>query len=262
VATFLRDQFIKNVTVNEDLLQQISTFLLELEAEINKTTEDKNNEIVSIVHIIRFDNRGYQLADFSDVKKFYAQASQVERLIFMLNSSGSKPKNNSNTSIELRFDANDPNNSYLKIESEDGHFVDSVFCRLIEIIKRFQNHNGKVRNNWTQLLVQLLGVGLGFVVSLIASLKLYPFVKIENAFVITFLFTFLIFSNTWGVINQQLLMLINKLFPNVRFARIGHSRWNWVLQGLIGGLIVTFAALIVTSIFSWASQILSNYVQW
>ncbi|HFQ5066102.1 TPA: hypothetical protein ACGUVR_004707, partial [Vibrio vulnificus] len=266
VGTFLRDQFIKNVTVDEELLQQVNDFLAERCISSNEQLEKKGGvqeDVLLQNYIIRFDNRGYKLTEFSDVQKYYAQATKVERVIFTLDSNRAAFSNKQQgTSIELRLDSNEPNNTTLQVSSDDGDLVDSVFCGLLEIIKKFQNHNGKIRNNWTQLLIQLLGVGLGFVASLVMALKLYPYVKIESAFIITFLFTFLVFSNAWGFINQQILNLVNKLFPNVRFARAGRSPLNWLWQALVGGLIVAFALLIINGILDWVIKVLGNYVQW
>lgn len=266
MGTFLRDQHIKNVSVNEELLQQINRFLCERESSTNALLEEKGaaqDDFLLLNYIVRFDSRGYKLTDFSDVKKYYSQASNVERIIYTLDSNRAISSNKQQgTSIELRFDSNDPNNTYIQISSDDGDLVDSVFCGLLEILKKYQNHNGKIRNAWTQVLIQTLGVGLGFVASLIIALKVYPFVKIESAFVITFLFTFLVFSNTWGYINQQLLNLVNRLFPNIRFIRAGRYRWTWVWQSLVGGLIVAFALLIINGILDWVIKILSTYVQW
>ncbi|AXX59670.1 hypothetical protein [Vibrio vulnificus] len=266
MGTFLRDQHIKNVSVNEELLQQIDDFLSDRERSTNEVLEEKGavqEDFLLLHYVIRFDNRGYKLSNFSDVKKYYSQASKVERIVYTLDSNRAVFSNKQQgTSIELRFDSNDPNNTYLQISSDDGDLVDSVFCGLLEIVKKYQNHNGKIRNAWTQLLIQILGVGLGFVASLLITLKVYPFVKIENAFVITFLFTFLIFSNAWGYINQQLLNLVNRLFPNIRFIRAGRYRWTWVWQSLVGGLIVAFALLIINGILDWVINILRAYVQW
>ncbi|MCF9448072.1 hypothetical protein [Vibrio parahaemolyticus] len=266
MGTFLRDQHIKNVSVNEELMQQIDDFLSDRGRSTNEVLEEKGaveDDCLLLNYVIRFDNRGYKLSNFSDVKKYYSQASKVERIVYTLDSNRAVFSNKQQgTSIELRLDSNDPNNTYLQISSDDGDLVDSVFCGLLEIIKKYQNHNGKIRNAWTQLLIQILGVGLGFVASLLITLKVYPFVKIENAFVITFLFTFLIFSNAWGYINQQLLNLVNRLFPNIRFIRAGRYRWTWVWQSLVGGLIVAFALLIINGILDWVINILRAYVQW
>ncbi|EJG0984937.1 hypothetical protein C4G85_RS22230 [Vibrio parahaemolyticus] len=266
MGTFLRDQHIKNVSVNEELLQQIDDFLSDRGRSTNEVLKEKGavqEDFLLLNYVIRFDNRGYKLSDFADVKKYYSQASKVERIVYTLDSNRAVFSNKQQgTSIELRFDSNDPNNTYFQISSDDGDLVDSVFCGLLEVIKKYQNHNGKIRNAWTQLLIQILGVGLGFVASLLITLKVYPFVKIENAFVITFLFTFLIFSNAWGYINQQLLNLVNRLFPNIRFIRAGRYRWTWMWQSLVGGLIVAFALLIINGILDWVINILRAYVQW
>ncbi|ENM5927925.1 hypothetical protein ILY70_004022, partial [Vibrio mimicus] len=74
MGTFLRDQHIKNVSVNEELLQQINDFLSDRERSTNEVLEEKGavqEDFLLLNYVIRFDNRGYKLSDFSDVKKYY-----------------------------------------------------------------------------------------------------------------------------------------------------------------------------------------------
>lgn len=266
MAKFLRDQYISNVTVSEELLQQIDDYLIEKQTTINTYHEKSNgssDELILINYVIRFDNRGYKLTEFQDIKRIYSHAMKVERVIFTLESTFATQSNRQTGSwLELRFDANDQNSTYLQISSDESELVDSIFCGLIEIINKHKNLNGKIRNVFTELLIQLLGVGLGFVASLVLSLKIHPFVKIENSLIITFLFMFLVFSNTWGYINQQMLRFINILFPNIKFIRTGKSRWNWLWQALVGGLIVAFSLLVLNSILDWVITIMRNYVNW
>lgn len=264
MAKFLRDEYLKNITITEQMLDLIDEFLTERETITNEELEKskaQDNQYLILNYIIRFDNRGYKLNDFSDVKKYYAQATNVERIIITLDSTESVNTNRLyGTHYEIRLDSKDPNNTYIQVSSDDGDAVDSVFCGLMEIVKKCNNHNGKIRNTWSQLLVQIFGVATGFVMSLIAGLKIAPYVKVENSFVITFLFAFLIFSNAWGFINQQLLRYIDYSFPNVKFSRQGKSSLHWLSQALVGGIVVAFTLLIISNAFDWVGKILGEYI--
>ena len=264
MAKFLRDEYLKNITITEEMLNLIDEFLVDRKISTNEElerNEAQDNQYLVLKYIIRFDNRGYKLNDFSDVKKYYKQATNIERVIITLDSTESVNSNRlCGSHYEIRLDSKDPNNTYIQVSSDDGDAVDSVFSGLMEIVKKFNNQNGKIRNTWSQLLVQILGVATGFVISLIAGQKIAPYVKVENSFVITFLFAFLIFSNAWGFINQQLLRYIDYSFPNVNFSQQGKSSLHWLSQALVGGIIVAFTLLIISNVFEWVGKILGEYI--
>jgi hypothetical protein len=258
LANFLRDGYLENITVTEQTIEQINDFLKEREFSYNQKfkTEHAKKQALELNYIIRFDGRGFKLNDFSELKKHYAQANEIERIIFTLSSTD----NNDETSFEVRIDSKEPKNTLIQVSSDDGDAVDSVFCGLFEIINKGQNKNGFIRNTWTEFLVQILGVIFGFTISLIAGLQAAPFIKIENAFVITFLFAFLIFSNSWGFINQQLLRFLHYSFPNVKFSRQGKSSLHWLSQALVGGIVVAITILVLGRSFSWLGSMLGQYI--
>ena len=264
MAKYLRDEILKNITITEQTLELIDEFLSERGTTTNAALTAAGaaaEQHLLMTYIIRFDNRGYKLTDFTDVKKYYAQATKVERVICLLDSAQSEKTNRMyGTHFEIRLDLTDPNNNYIQVTSDDGDAVDSVFCGLMDIIKKCQNQNGLVRNTWSQLLVQVFGVAAGFIISLIAGVKIAPHFNIDNAFIISFLFAFLIFSNTWGFINQQIHRFLNYSFPNIRFSRAGKSSLHWLAQALVGGLVVAFTLLIISQLFGWVGHILGQYV--
>lgn len=264
MAKFLRDEHLKNITVNEQTLELINSFLVDRGISTNQELEKaggSKDDILLLAYIIRFDNRGYKLTDFNDVKKYFAQASKVERIIFVLDSNTSERTNRMyGTHYEIRFDSLDSNNTYIQVASDDGDAVDSVFNGLKDIINKGKNRNGYIRNTWSQLLVQIFGVAAGFFISLIAGLKASPYLSIENAFVITFLFAFLIFSNAWGFINQQILRLLDFSFPNVRFVQANKNTLHWLVQALVGGLVVAFTLLLISGLFEWVGKILGKFI--
>ena len=264
MAKYLRDEHLKNITINEQSLELINSFLIERGISTNREVEQANgseDDILRLTYIIRFDNRGYKLTDYNDVKKYFSQADKIERIIFTLDSNTSERTNRMyGTYYETRFDSIDPNNTYIQVASDDGDAVDAVFSGLKEIINKGKNNNGHIRNTWSQLLVQIFGVAVGFLISLIAGLKASPHLNIENSFVISFLFAFLIFSNAWGFINQQLLRFLDFAFPNVRFVQPNKNSWHWLAQALVGGLVVALTLLFISGIFEWVGKILGQFI--
>lgn len=264
MAKYLRDEFLKNINVSLQTLELINDFLIDRLISTNKEIEanqGSKDDILLLTYIIRFDERGYKLNDFSDVKKYFTQANKVERIIFILDSNTSERTNRMyGTHYEVKFDAFNSENTYIQVASDDGDAVDSVFNGLKDIVNKGQNKNGYIRNTWSQLLVQIFGVASGFILSLIAGLKISPNLNFDNSFVITFIFVFLIFSNTWGFINQQILRFLGFSFPNVKFVQPNKNSWHWLAQALVGGLVVAFTLLIINGIFDWVGQILGQFI--
>lgn len=268
MARFLRDIRVSNVTISENILQLVHDLLVDRCSAVNTaidqqdlTDAKKADEKIYLSYVIRFDNRGYHLQDANEALRYFQQASEVERIIFTLDSAKSeRTGRNYGTHFELRLDAKDVNNCSIQASSDNGDVVDSVYNGLLEIIRKGKNNNGWVRNTWTQLVVQVLGVGIGFVLSLIAAIKTAPNLNVENALVLTFIFAFLIFSNAWGFINQQILRLLNYSFPNIRFERQGKAGIHWLVQTLVGGLLVAFFLFIFGQTMGWLGGVFGAYV--
>lgn len=264
MGRFLRDEFVKNISVDEKALMQISHFFQEKENEINISLGNmatQREKVVYLTFIIRFDKKGYRFHDFDDVIKCYREAHKVERVIFTLESTESSGSNRLvGTVIELRLDAKDKNNTNMTISSDDRNLVDASFANLSELVGKLKNNNHLIRNNWTQFAIQIIGVVTGFIVSLWAAIKLAPHLKIQTPFVFSFLFIFLVFSNTWGYLNQQILNLINFCFPNLRFERRSKDAIHWILQALIGGITIAILLFLLGKIFSYVGEILNGLV--
>jgi len=265
MAKFLRDEHVKNLSITEETLDMINEFLVDREATTNDTlgtTEENKKNILLLTYVIRFDNRGHKLNDFDEIKKYYSQAKNVERVLFILDSNLSERTSRMyGTYFEVRLDYNDPNNCIVTAASDDEDSVNSVFNGIMDILNDCKNNNGRVRNSWTQLFVQIFGVAAGFVISLIAGLQISPYINIDNAFVIVFIFMFLIFSNAWGFINHQINAFLNYSFPNIRFIRKGKDSLHWLLQTVIGGLVVAVFLLLIGKASQWVGKILGQFIQ-
>ncbi len=123
-----------------------------------------------------------------------------------------------------------------------------------------KNQNAWVRTAWTHLVVQIIGVTLGFILSLWAAVKISPKLAIENAFVISFLFVLLIFSNTWTYLNQKIISFINTLFPTLKFNRPRKDPMHGLIKAIIAGIAIAVMLYILNWVFSYVGDILGSLV--
>ncbi len=128
------------------------------------------------------------------------------------------------------------------------------------LVKR-ENRNSLARSAWTQLIIQLLGVFLGFLASLWAGSRIAEQLNIENAFLISFLLVLLLFANLWTHVTRALHVLVNSAFPNLRFFRKSRDRMHWLLQTIIGGVVIAVTLYLIGLVFSYAGSVLGAFVK-
>lgn len=242
MAYYLRDQLIENISVDAETICQISSVF---EDRLNTLTPQEGEAIHAqafFTYIIRFDSKGYRVFSLDELLRYFNQAKEVERVIFTLETTEStQSMRQSGTFMELQLDEQEPSRCIFQISSDQKDWVDASFSVVNEVLSKSKNRNGWVRTAWTPLFVQILGIALGFILSLWAAFKISPFLKIENPFLISFLFLLLIFSNAWTYVNQTLLRLISRSFPHLKFVRPEKQRIQWLLQSIVGSAV--FAAV-------------------
>lgn len=256
MSQFLRDIALKNLNFNEEKLLKINALIFEIAKDINKTlTETENTDRILIPsYIIRFDNKGFKLYEFEKVLKCFKEAAKVERIIFVLESLESIRSNRlSGKSLELRFDVLNQENCYLTVQANEGDWVDATFCRMKELLDKYKSKNFLVRNSWTPFVVQMLGVVVSFVFSLWGAIVISPKLTIENAFTISFIMAFLIFSNAWTYFYPQILSIIDYYWPNVSFKE--RKGIHWLIKGLIITLFASFSLVVFSKVFSYLGEI-------
>ncbi|HCE2133759.1 hypothetical protein V3H26_22205 [Vibrio parahaemolyticus] len=249
MGRYLRDEAIKNVTVNEDILRDISDEFLYRAQKINNslTDEEKNQGLLQIVsYVIRFDNKGYRFYTIDELLKFYKNANNVERVIICMESQQSRNTGREfGCHSELRFDSKDPNNCWLSVSSDEQDWVESAYSAYRGVIATIENKNGIVRTSWTTLVIQIGGVIFGFLASLVIAKKISPLLTVDSPFVVSFLFVLLIYSNLWMYLNQLVLKSIDLTFPNVKFQRKNNYFLHWTLQAVVGGIIAAFVLYLI-----------------
>ncbi|MDP5147780.1 hypothetical protein ORI98_15165 [Shewanella sp. ULN5] len=261
---FLRDEIVSNLSIDEEALTLISDEMLMRANAINQLLPEagKNHDQQQIVtFIIRFDNKGYRLYHIDDVLRHYRVAQAVERIIITMESTESIRSNRQfGTHLEVRFDINDTRNCSLAVSSENSDWVESTYSTISELINKLKNKNGFIRNGWTPFTVQISGVVAGFILSLWAAMKITPHLTVESAFVVSFLFAFLVFSNIWTYLSQQILNGIGYFFPNIRFERKGKEKLHWLIQTVIGGLVVAIALYVINLLFGYVGSVLGEFI--
>lgn len=261
MAHFLRDQHVSNLSVSVENLTQIDAVFAERARAMNASLPEDSEYRLIRSYIIRFDNKGYRVFSLQELLQYFHQAREVERVIFSLDSGVAlRTTRQLGAYLELVLDTKNSNSCLLTATADDKDWVDASFAAVYEIAMKCKNLNGWVRTQWTGLVVQIIGVTLGFVLSLWAAAKIAPTLSVENAFLIAFLFLLLIFSNTWGFISQKIVWLIDKLFPNIAFYRPGKDKLHWLMQAIVGGVVGAFVLFLLGLAFSFFVDVLGALV--
>ncbi len=259
MAFYLRDQQVQNVSTDSEALTQINSVFAERFAQLQAELVSQGKKAF-FTYIIRFDNKGYRVFTLDELMRYFNQAHEVERIIFTVESGDAISTNRSiGAFLELCLDAKEPTRSVLIASSDNKDWAEASFAAVHEVLEKYRTKYGLVRSPWTSLGVQIFGVVVGFIVSLWLAFKIAPNLKIENSFVIAFLFTLLVFSNIWGYLNQALLGFIAKVFPNIEFVRPAKARLHWLLQAIVGSAVFAVVIYFLGVAFSFLSKFLSGF---
>lgn len=261
MARFLRDEQFSNVTLTEERLTQLhDVFDARRHTMPEELLPAQNNQIkVFFSYIIRFDNKGYRVFSIGDLLAHFRQADYIERVIFTIESKESMRSARAVGSfMELRFDEKEPTNCFLQVSSDDGDWVDASLSAVKERTNRFKNRNGWAKSAWSELAIQIGGVFTGFLLSLWAAVRMSPLIAIENSFFITFLFALLMFSNLWAYLNRVVLNFVRAVFPSIKFYRPDRDRWHWLLQSVVGGIVVAIVLLLLAYLLSYVGRTLGE----
>jgi len=264
VAHYLRDERVTNLSINADNLKQLSAVFAERVDTINSKVpeNDDTGKKAFLTYIIRFDNKGYRVFSLEELLRYFGLAKEVERILITLENGESLRSNRQvGTFLELRLDEKDMNTCNITVTSDDKDWVDASFSAVQDVLVKCKNRNGWARSAWTHFGVQIIGVTLGFILSLWAAAKIAPRLAIENSFILAFLFVLLMFSNTWTYLNQRVLSGLNYVFPNIKFYRPDKERLHWLLQAIVGGVVFAIVMYILGQAFTFLIDVLSSLVR-
>lgn len=219
MSKFLRDEFLTNITISEQLLIEIKKEIVKIAEKENKNKVNEMKEKnLFITYTIRFDNQGFRMYGFEEAIEYYKKACIVERFLFNLNSGKSLSTNGLfGKSISLWFDSKEPINCQLVVQDDDKDWTDSIFIKIKEILKKYKNKNHVFRNKWIPFILQLLGIMVVFLTSYWVSVQIAPKLTIENALAFIFLISLILFSNVWSFVFNFIIKYIYDLYPNLSF---------------------------------------------
>lgn len=259
MSQFLRDEVLKNLTIDQDALSKINEDLVEIVNKFNTPLRtqiaDDNLYIQKALirtYIIRFDGKGFHLYDFQQVMKCFGDAKNVERVIFQVDSIESKG-GLTGKRIDIRFDSGNADNCSLLVQDDDKDWVDCTFIRLKDRICKHTNKNRYVRHQGTVICIQFTGVILGLVFSAWAAITVAPLLKIDNALLFAFIGAFLLYSNAWTFLFDRAIKFVNFCWPNVRFRK--PSGMHWFLQSIVASTAFLVMAFILSRIFHYLAQV-------
>lgn len=140
MARFLRDQMIKNITIDEKFIRKIGELF-----------EKRANALQGIItFVIRFDGQGYCISSLDELLRYFDNANEVERIVFTLITPGYISSNGlSGAHIELKLDNRISNNCCLSVTSDEQDWVDATFSNIQNILIGSKNLSGCVSTFWT-----------------------------------------------------------------------------------------------------------------
>ncbi|WP_304305924.1 hypothetical protein [Pseudacidovorax intermedius] len=253
MAHFLRDQYVKSVTLTEDAIREIHQIFCD---KTSKNTGELPGEAKVISMVIRFDGRGFKLYKIDDLLNYWRTASKIERIVFSVDSLNSLHSNRTNGSyLELKLDHSDDSQSYFVSSSDDKDWAEASFTAVSECLAKYRSNHKFVRTPWTAFLIQLFGIVVVCIVSLWQSVKLAPNLNFENPVFVGFLVLFFFYLAIFGFASQALLKAINSWFPNVEFFRAKRTL-HWFPQIFVGAIAIAVVGAIGTALINLASQLI------
>lgn len=240
--------------MNESTLTQINDFLEGIRASSNKQWPDleqrlrENRDVpddaLLIDYVIRFDNKGFKVFDFSTLLRHYREAGGVEKIYFGLSSLKSKRTNQQfGKSIEVCVNAFNDQECKLIVQDDDLTWVDSNFLITKEIIGRFKNFYWLIRSDWTRVIVHFLGLVITLSGSWFLAGQFFPISVSASSFYFSFALFLILFSNISTFVYPAVLKIIDHLFPNIVFLEKRKMFYYQLLTALVSAVFLYVCAV-------------------
>lgn len=246
MGTYLRDTFISDVRIDEAAIKSLAKKITACQGP------PQQGAAMELMFIIRFDGKGYRVGNTDDLISHFREARVVERLIITSEDGAAKQSNRANgTAVDLRFDKHNPQNSSLTVTADDKNWVETEFPAIQDILNRYKTKNGWARTTRAAFGVQLFGVVLLFSIGIWIARAVSPYLKVDDAFVVSLLFLLLIFSNVWTYVYPRLLNGLNTAFPSIDFYR-PHDGF---MKKAFGAIIIAACAAFAIYILQWVARL-------
>lgn len=260
MGRYLRDQMICNIELDLEAIDSICEIVRDRAEEWNSslTNEQRDGKEISVCYLIRFDGKGFIVFELEELKKYYEQATNVERIV--INAYNVVLQRQSPAFLELSLDARNDAACSITASSDDRDWMEASFSNLNEALQKYRTNNGLVRTGWTPFVVQIFGVFIGFLCAIWAASEVYKFIKFESPFAVALLFFILLFSNVWTYVYPRLLSFIFYVFPNVAFIQRKRASVHWFYQTIIGTSVFAIVVFCLTKIWSAVSKYVAGFV--
>ena len=252
MATYVQDVHLSDVSIDEAAIRALAEVFIARSTKMPTDAGIESSDEPLLYFTLRFDDRGYRFFELESLVAHFRSSTRIERLVLTLEAMVSLRSNRSvGTYAEVFLDVNDPTVCKLVVSSDSKDWCEATFAEARAVIARTHNRNWIARARPLQLAVQLLGVIAGFLISIWTAYKAAQHVSIENAFLVVFLFVFLILSNVWGFLQFSVIRSLSRLFPHVEFRRPKKEPLHWILQTFIGGAGIGLAGWLLQAVARW-----------
>lgn len=260
---YVRDRNYSGVTVDERLVRELHAIVTAQAGVAPQSSGNPSDAAGGLGYcIIRFDDGGFRVWQLEELLGHYDSADQVERLVFVAESNQAiSTQRHLGSYAELRLDGKQGASSYMVAASDDLVWVNNTFNAFSVALQRARNNNGIVRSPIVNLVAQLIGVVLCFFVSLWAAGRMAPSLAIENAFIYCFLFALLVTSILWAFALRWFGDVLNLAFPDVRFVTKKYPGPKWLVQALVGALVIAILGLLANATWEWLASFATRLIR-
>lgn len=239
MGSFLRDLQIKNVSLDLRRVDELCEAIESLAIELRDAAGFPPSQplLPFYTYVIRHDGQGDRLYSRRDLMDRFSRANVVERLTLTLETGQS-----TNTSrqdgvfIEMIFDNANPN-CFLTVSADSSRLCGAAFGVLSNLMRKYRTRYGVVRSTLFQLMIQLTGVTLFFILSISLGKRFGDYVASPNGFILIVAFTLLMCSNIWSFLLPVLQRGLSAVFPSIEFISEGRQFWHWTVQAVVGAVI-------------------------
>jgi hypothetical protein len=257
---FYRDQRVGSLTIDETLIERLFNAFQGMHNQVVAAIPAGQPNEWFFTVIIRFDGKGFRLLHLAEVLEYFKSAKTVERVVFTVENGPSMRSNRMfGSHAELRLDAGNPDNCVAQVMADTKASMDLAFNAIEEALVTAKNAHWFMRSSPVRIFVQLLGIVLGFAVSLWGASKLGSKLNVDGAFLFAFLFVFIVFSNLWGYFHTWMLGVIDRVFPNVYFKRGNAQRWSWLWQNVLATALFAIFLVIASRLVSYILSALEPF---
>ncbi|WP_037246272.1 hypothetical protein [Rhodoferax saidenbachensis] len=262
MPSFLRDVMVSNLVLTDEAIQELNRVVIQRMEAHNSSTQD-NARKLSLMYVVRFDDRGYRAFSAEEAWNYYKTANKLERLVFEAECpSGLQTNHMVGEQIQVRLDSAAQSASHIIVGGDSKDWVEATFSALESTLARHKSLATRLaRTEWTGLVVQLTGVLIGVLLCLWLATMTAPYLKdVDYPRAVSFALWFLVYGNLWTYLQRLGMAAIANLFPNVRFSREGEHWTQRLIREGVKSLGIAIALSILALLSKWALSVIAPYI--